>query len=749
MAKTTSVRTRRHRHAWRPLLIGIATLIALFIFNDLHPAVFDLADLKASDLRMYMTRRPPLTGAVAIAAIDEKSIAELGHWPWPRSVEARLNDALRDYKAAVVGYDVLFSEPDEDDVQAKRIADRLKGLGVGDAAVEQTLGTGNDLAFADAVKQQGSTFLAYAFEKHFDLKSAPQILSAPVPTGYKTEPIAPPPPLAYNLVRELPDAAPNLLIAARAYLPPIAVLNSAARGTAYVDYDADSDGVLRSEIAVIRFGKRYCVPLYLALAAAYLKNAPLRLVIGDDGARQVTLGDEEIPVDEIGRMLIDFRGPPGTFPAYSIADLIAHRVPPAALAGKIVLVGLTAHALGDRKVTPTAGDFPGVEIHANAIDNVLRGDFVRRSRVEGTAEEDAVALMLVLAISVAAAYLSPLWSAASALWVIVGFAAYAQYRLVYEGVLIDMVLPLASALLTYMLLATYRYVTEDRAKRFLRSALEHYLNPEVVESVVDDPGGLRLSGERRHLAILFSDIVNFTSRAERFDAERLVSLLNAYMNEMCRIILDSKGTLDKLMGDGIMAFWGAPNEIENPAGAAIDCALKMLEGLERLRQDDERFADVDIGIGIATGDAIVGNLGSEHRFDYSAVGDTVNLASRLEGLTRHFHVHLLVNRQTLIEAAGNYCAREVGLVKVKGKEQLVPIVDVAGRAGNGIDPTFYERFNRALEHIRNGEATAANTMLQALGREAPEDALVNLYLEKIVEATDGQPTEMVFEFETK
>jgi adenylate cyclase len=746
MATTTTARTRRRRHAWRPLLIGIVTLTALFVFNYLHPAVFDLADLKASDLRMYVTRRPPLTGAVVIAAIDEKSIAELGHWPWPRSVEARLNNALRDYKAAVIGYDVLFSERDEDDVQAEGIAARLKGLGITDAAVEQTLGTGNDLAFADAVKRQGSTFLSYAFEKHF--KGAQQFFAVPVPTGFKTAPVSPPP-LAYNLVRELPDANPNMLIAARAYLPPIPVLNNSARGIGYVDYEDDSDGVSRTEIAVIRFGKRYCVPLYLAVSAAYLKNPPLRLIIGADGVRQIELGDEEIPVDEIGRMLIDFRGPPGTFPAYSISDLIAHRVPPAAIAGKIALVGLTAHALGDRKVTPVSGDFPGVEIHANAIDNVLRGDFVRRSRVEGTAEEDAVALVLVLAISLAAAYLSPLWSAASALWVIGGFLAYAQYRLVYDGVLIDVVLPLTSALLSYMVLATYRFMTEGREKRFMRSALEHYLNPEVVESVVDDPAGLRLSGERRHLAILFSDIVNFTSRAERFEAERLVSLLNAYMNEMCRIILDSKGTLDKLMGDGIMAFWGAPNEIENPAGAAIDCALKMLEGLQRLRRDDERFADVDIGIGIATGDAIVGNLGSEHRFDYSAVGDTVNLASRLEGLTRHFHVHLLVNRQTLIEAAGNYCAREVGLVKVKGKEQLVPIVDVAGHAGNGIDPTFYERFNRALEHIRNGEATTANTMLQALGREAPDDALVNLYLEKIVEATDGQPTEMVFEFETK
>jgi adenylate cyclase len=747
MAKTPSVKTRRHRQAWRPLLIGIVILIGLFVFNGLHPAVFELADLKASDLRMYVTRRPPLSGALAIAAIDEKSVAELGHWPWPRSVEARLSNALRDYQAAVVGYDVLFSESDEDDAQAARIATHLKSLGIGDAAVQETLGTGNDLAFADALKQAGSTFLGYAFESHFDLARAREFLAAPVTTGFKTEPIAPPP-LAYNLVRELPGATPPL-VAARAYLPPVAALNSAARGIGFVDIDADSDGVLRSELTVVRFGKRYCVPLYLALTAAYLKNAPLRLVVGPEGVRQVTLGDEEIPVDEIGRMLINFRGPPGTFPAYSIADLIAHRVPKAAIAGKMVLVGMTAHALGDRKITPTGGDFPGVEIHANAIDNVLRGDFVRRSRVEGTAEEDAVALALVLAISLAAAYLSPLWSAAAALWVVVGFSAYAQYRLVDDGVLIDVVLPLASVLLTYTALATYRYVTEGSEKRYLRSALEHYLNPEVVQSVVDDPQGLQLSGERRHLAILFSDIVNFTSRAERFEAERLVALLNAYMNEMCKIILDSKGTLDKLMGDGIMAFWGAPNEIENPAAAAIDCALKMLESLERLRKADERFADVDIGIGIATGDAIVGNLGSEHRFDYSAVGDTVNLASRLEGLTRHFQVHLLVNRQTLAEAAGNYCAREVGLVKVKGKEQLVPIVDVAGRAGNGIDPTFYQRFNRALEHIRNGEATAANTMLQALSREAPDDALVSLYLEKIVEATDGQPTEMVFEFETK
>src|SRR5512146_306380 len=184
MATTTTDRTRRRRHAWRPLLIGLVILIALFTFNGLHPAVFDLAELKASDLRMYVTRRPVPTGAVVIAAIDDKSIAELGHWPWPRSVEARLTDALREYQAAVVGYDVLFSERDEDDVQAERIAARLKRLGVGDAAVAETLGTGNDVVFADAMRRQGSTFLGYAFESHFDSHYARQIRSTAIAAGY-------------------------------------------------------------------------------------------------------------------------------------------------------------------------------------------------------------------------------------------------------------------------------------------------------------------------------------------------------------------------------------------------------------------------------------------------------------------------------------------------------------------------------------------------------------------------------------
>lgn len=744
MATTrSSTRNRRRRHEWRPLLIGLGVLVALFTFNFFHPEVFELAELKAGDLRMSMMPRQHPTGAVAIAAIDDKSIAELGHWPWPRSVEARLNQALAYYKVAVVGYDVLFSEHDRADVEAKRIMARLRKMGIHGRNVDEVLGAGNDAAFAKAIKQQGSTYIAYNFDSHEVTKG---FEPEPPPVGYKAKPLNPPP-LTYNIVQQLPGATHELM-SANAYLPPIPIINRAARGTGFVDIGADADGLMRSELTVVRFDHRYCVPLFLELVAAYRHNAPLSLVIGPHGIKRVSVGSENIPVDAIGGMIVNFRGPPGTFPAYSISDIIAHRVPQAALAGKIVLVGLTAHGLGDRVVTPVGANFPGVEIHANAIDNVLRGDFIVRSSFTNQAEEEVASLVMVLAISLAVAYLPSLWSFAIWLWVMIGFIGYAQYCLVAGGILINVVLPMVAAFMTYTLQATYLYLTEGRARRFMRNALEHYLNPDVVTSVVDE-GQLRLGGERRHLAILFADIVNFTARAERYEPERLVNLLNTYMTEMTRIIFESKGVVDKLMGDGIMAFWGAPNDVANPARSATDCALKMLDGLAHLRKIDARFSDVDIGIGIATGDAIVGNLGSEQRFDYSAIGDAVNLASRIEGLTRHFGVHLLINRQTLVEAKGNYCAREVGLVKVKGKAQLVPIVDVAGYAGNGLDSAFYQRFNQALEHIHKGEPSAAIATLRELSSEAPDDALVSLYLEKLSEAVDGEPTEMVFEFETK
>jgi adenylate cyclase len=247
--------------------------------------------------------------------------------------------------------------------------------------------------------------------------------------------------------------------------------------------------------------------------------------------------------------------------------------------------------------------------------------------------------------------------------------------------------------------------------------------------------------------VLFSDIISFTELAERLEPEPLVALLNAYMSVMTDLILNSGGVVDKLMGDGIMAFWGPPLKMENPARAAIDCGLKMLSELAALGARDERFRKLRIGIGIATGDAIVGNLGGEHHFDYSAVGDTVNLASRLEGLTRIFKVKMLINRATLDEAGTGYVSRQVGLVRVKGREQREPVVEVAGRTGDGVDGDYYARYAHAIAAVQNGGS--AEQELQPLLSERPDDAVAAMCLERLRATAGFTQREIVFEFDQK
>jgi adenylate cyclase len=464
------------------------------------------------------------------------------------------------------------------------------------------------------------------------------------------------------------------------------------------------------------------------------------------GVDAISIGASRIPVDEIGRMVVHFRGPTGTIPWFSISDIINHRIPPDALKDRIVLVGLTAHALGDRFVTPVGADFPGVEIQANAADNVLLGDFLVHDQPLWS-EEEWAGILIGITISFVAAYMTAIYGATIAVILGSAYFLYALHLLNADGEILGVVFPLLVLALTYIFVMSWRYFAEGAEKRHLRHVFEHYLNPDVIASVVDNPTGLKLGGERRHLTILFSDIVNFTSRAERTEPEPLVALLNTYMTAMTNLILESGGVVDKLMGDGIMAFWGAPLAIENPAREAMKCALRMMAELDALSKRDERFADVKIGIGICTGDAVVGNFGGEQRFDYSVIGDTVNLASRLEGLTRPFKVGILANRPTLEEAGAGFLTREIGLVKVKGKDQLVPVIEVVAFEGDGVDPAYYHRFASAIELLRTGFSPESD--LRDLLKDHPDDRVIAMCLERL-QTPDGKlPHEMIFEFDSK
>ncbi len=697
---------------------------ALFVLNVHYPSLLALAELKAFDLRMYArgTRKPQ--GTVVIVAIDDKSISELGRWPWPRTVLAQLADALKNYKVAVVGFDMVFSERDDVDLERESLLAALNKAGLPTDKLQAAAGISNDQVFAQAIKNQGTTFVGYPLQV-----IDPYFPSTRIDPEFVTKPETPAP-LSYSLVRIDPGPISPVVPEAIAYLPNLPLINAAARGTGYFNTPTDADAVFRSEMMVIRFGKRYCEPLILAVTSAYAGDALTSLHLVNFGVASVRIGPVDLPVDEQGRMLVNFRGPAHTFHYYSVSDVIKHRVPEQELAGKIVLVGASALGVGDRWSTPMGANFPGVEIHANAIDNILTGDFIEKSDVTQGLERWCAALMGV-AVTVGVAFLSPLWSFAVGAALIVSYFSFAQYLLVKDGLLLGVLFPIATTFSTYAGLAGYKYVTEGHAKNRLRHAFEHYLHPAVIEGLVQDPDKLKLGGERRHMSILFADIVGFTSRSERTPPEELVALLNTYMTAMIDTIMRSGGVVDKLMGDGIMAFWGAPADIPNPARVSIECALDMLGELDKLRKTDPRFADVDIGIGIATGDAIVGNFGGKQRFDYSAIGDTVNLASRIEGLTRHFKVHLLVNHQTLEEAADGFINRNLGMVKVKGKTQAVQIDEIAGRRGGAVEPAFYDEFAAALTALQKGSAHQALAELEELAKRKPEDWPVQIYLERL------------------
>ncbi len=647
-------------------LVGLAVVVSIATLNWFH--VFDTFELSISDLRMYWHSTPKTRGAIAIAAIDDKSIAELGQWPFRRSVMAQFERALNDYKVAVVGYDVLFSEPDNFDVARGSLMERLEKSGTAKVAAEQMLGESNDQAFANAIKAQGKTVLAYSLGS---LDAAGRMAGIPE-QGFTSE-MSLPAPLAYNLAR-IPPGTIRELYGSKWYRPPLEILNQAAHSTGYVSTDSDSDGVMRAQIMVARFHEGNRVPLSLAVLKAFAGDANLILNFGVLGDQKVIIqnanGAVEFPINENGQMLLNFRGKEGTFPHLSFTDILNHRVPAADLAGKILLVGATARGAGDRFVTPMGGDFPGVEIHANAIDNILQNDVIVRSADDKV--ERVVGLLLGLLMVLAASFLSANLTAMAAVVLggflhadraqsAVGPSSTGRHRLSASDAGLhlygDCRIPLLRGDQGEALPAP-RLRALPASERDLRRCLE---NPE----------GLKLlGGERRVITILFADIVNYTGLSESTDPVELVALLNEYMTKMTDHILESKGVVDKIRGDGIMAFWGAPNELPHHAQAAIDSALAMLTELRNLNATDPRFKTIDIGIGIATGEAIVGNFGGANRFDYSVIGDIVNLAARLEGLTRKFKSRLLVSRDTLTLARKDYIKREIGQVRVKGNEAV-------------------------------------------------------------------------------
>jgi adenylate cyclase len=659
--------------------IGLGlTVLSLVIYAMGFPFL-NTMELKAFDLHFLSRGKMQPSGEVAIVTIDEKSIDRMGRWPWPRTKIAELIDKLGAYGAKVVALDIIFSEPDHSSglamlqrLQAK-VSDREAKAVLGKAASEAD----NDARLASSLKRNRNVTLGYFFFmtreeiRHRKQKPGPE-------ADYDI-------PSRFTSIRLMEKDAPQPVIpralAVEQNIPQIA---AAASSFGSFNIEPDSDGTVRWVPLALQYGENIYPHLSLEAVRRYLGSPPLFINAASYGVDSIQIGKTVIPTDEEGRLLINFRGPEKTFPHYSVIDVLDGVVPKEALKDKIVLVGPTAIGIYDMRVTPFSGTFPGVEIHANVIDNILKNDAISRPQWISLFDVGAI-LLIGIVLSVVMNRLTPIVATLFTLGLLAAYAVANEYIFTHWKVWLTAIYPGMTMVLVFGGVTTYRILTEEKKKKEIRDAFSRYVAPSLVTDILKDPSRLVLGGEERRLTVFFSDIRGFTTISEGLTPPALVKLINDYLTPMTDIILKSGGTVDKYMGDAIMAFWGAPVWQEDHAVRAAKTALEMMEKLRLMQAEWEKqgIPRLDIGIGLSTGRLTVGNMGSHMRFDYTVMGDSVNLGSRLEGLNKEYGTHIIVPKFTYEDIKQEFILRQLDLIRVKGKKVPIKIYELMGRKDAG------------------------------------------------------------------
>ena len=718
----------------------LMTLMVLGIYY-LDPNFLTILELKTLDLRFLSRGKVPTSDKVALVTIDEKSLDELGRWPWPRTRMAQLLDALVKAEAGVVGFDIVWAEPDENSglKSLAAVKHKLAELRLSNRELERYLAEAlkkadSDRILADSLARSQRAILGYFF--HFSPREG---------AGQKEKDLQkdPPPLTSFNLVKFTSEEAARVPLFEASYPEAnIPVLSQAAEGAGYFNIFPDPDGTVRWAPLVIKYQDRFYCSLSLAVLQKYMEGSPLALRIAEFGVEQMRLGKLSIPTNEEGRVLINYRGPQKTFPHYSATDVIHGRVPPKAFQGKIVLVGATAIGIYDMRVTPFEHVFPGLEIHANLIDSILQGDFLHRP--------NWITLVDILVIAGMGLILGALLLRVKALWgALVGgglfLSVLALGKILFEsqGVWMNLTYPTLNLVFIYLGVTGYRYMTEEREKKKIRGAFQYYLTASVVEEMLKNPDKLKLGGEKKDLTVLFSDIRGFTSIAENMTPEGLVKLLNEYLTSMTDVVFKHDGLLDKYIGDAVMAVWGAPLDQPDHAKRACLTALDMLDELHRLQKkwSVEGLPVLNIGIGVNAGPMVVGNMGSSRRFNYTVMGDSVNLGSRLEGLNKVYGTNIIVSQMTFEKVEEEFLGRELDLVRVKGKGLPVKIFELlAPRATASADQQALAGvFHAGLEEYRKRNWEKAREILQSLLAKFPHDGPAKIYLERCETLSQNPP----------
>jgi adenylate cyclase len=677
-----------------------------------------------------------------IVDIDEKSVAAFGQWPWPRTILADLLSRLYEWQAAAIAFDVVFAEPDR--ASPREAVKHFRNVDEATREVLAHLPTNDDI-FAEAIGR-GKVVVGRSGTNERNTRSP-----ATYPeTGFAT--VGPDPrPYLFgfpHLLRNLPE------------------LEQSAAGRGLFSIHPERDGIVRRVPIVMKAGDKVVPALTLELLRVVTGSSAILIRTDEAGVRNVAVPGLELPTDRNGRIWVHF-SPHDNSRYVSAKDVVEGRAAPERFAGKLVLVGTSAIGLLDVKTTPVHPATPGVEVHAQLLEAALTNSLLA-SPSYAVVVEMLGALVAGSAISVLAPIASALALFATATFaaiafIVISWIAYSRYQL-----LLDATFPLIAMLSVYMGLVLIGYFREQLDRRRIRSAFAHYLSPTLVERLAQSPKQLVLGGEERIMTVLFSDVRDFTAISETYkdNPSGLTTVMNRFLTPLTNAIVAQNGTIDKYIGDAVMAFWNAP--LDDPAQESDAChaALDMLDCVDALNQERRQeasasgahFVPINIGIGINTGRCTVGNMGSDLRFQYTVMGDTVNLASRLEGQTKTHGLSTIIGSRTAAAVADQFALFEIESIRVKGKREPELIYTIVGRtdvANTREFQSLQDHWAQLLTCYRKQDWSGALKMAEVCRDDCERFGLVGLldsYVDRIRRLEQSPPAldwDGVFTAETK
>ncbi|MCP4403794.1 MAG: adenylate/guanylate cyclase domain-containing protein [bacterium] len=732
---------------WLSVLLSLVVLVIYILSRpDIHRIgtidILEIIEAKTLDFRFRLRGAIAPQDDIVIIAVDEKTEDELGRWQSSgRLWIAELLDILHEGGAKVAGFDLTFAEPDRgtqvsmvEEIQThyqeyfpEAISDHPDMLSYLDRV---KVSYNYDRRLADAIQRAGNVILGiYHFwtadsvthltpEKH---AAHHQLLRR----------------VAYTGILRSPGSAGQTLRVNHSFgvEPNLPMFSTAAKSFGHFNMLPDRDGFIRFTPLLVEYQQGYYPSLALEIARTYmdLPSNPLIHTLEKDVAT-IQLGDLLIPCDEEGKLFINYYGPGHTFPHYSLSDVVLGKIPPGRFKDKIVLFGFTSSSYQDMHSAPFQKEtYPGVEINATIIENIIRGEFLTKPKTT-TLVEAFIIFLLGIVLGTIRHRKSPIWGTWTALVCLLGIAGLAYAAFLFSNIWLNVTFPFLFIVVDYLAITSYKYFAEEKQKREIKNAFQHYVAPTVVEKMLESVDHLTLGGERKELTALFSDIRGFTSISEKMKPDDLVRFLNEYLSAMTTIALNYEGTVDKYMGDAIMAFYGAPLEQTDHAVRACKSAIDMIARLKEYRKawEAQGLPFLDIGIGINSGEMSVGNMGSEDRFDYTIMGDNVNLASRLEGINKQYKTNIVISEFTykLIQDEP-FIVRELDTVQVKGKEVPVTIYELI--AYGSVDPqmqAFLKAFREGFNAYKDQQWGAALLLFFQALHTNPDDDSCKMYINR-------------------